>query len=195
MQPIWWPKEVSFHKKSKLLDRQSSLTILQAYRDFIAQQDEEQVKDYRDRSPNSSPEQKRAHVVDSPIEIEEVSTSSSIFPLTKYSPIRQPESTYIPENTLPSVHVSLVTQSGVIPLSLLKVEFRVLGEVTRTQCLKELDNPKTFLSDITMNAFSVSFKFYNYSILTYKIPEKLLFRIRRIIFQNSKGSKTLFFHR
>ena len=49
--------------------------------------------------------------------------------------------------------------AGVIPLTPLNTTFiAILDEKTRSECLKELSNPQTFLSDVTINAFGVGFK-------------------------------------
>ena len=74
---------------------------------------------------------------------EVVSSSSDVIIFDSSS--QQPEST------------SLAILSGVVPLTPLKVlPVTVLDKKARSQCLKELLNPHTFLSDITINTFSVS---------------------------------------
>ena len=153
-KPTWWPNGISFDKRSKLLNRKSSMLILQAYREFIFREDQEQVQaeNYRDRSPRQSPAPERKNSpIEATLQDEDVSTSSDLTPFPNDTVQLQPETTYELENIIP-----LAKLSGAIPLSPLKVETRILDESTRTKCLKELDNPRTFLSDITMNAFSVS---------------------------------------
>ena len=92
---------------------------------------------YRDRSPT--------HSLKEPISMDDEDVSSSSDVIIFDSSSQQPESTL------------LAILSGVVPLSPLKVlPVTVLDEKERIQCLKELLNPNTFLSDITINAFSVS---------------------------------------
>ena len=54
---------------------------------------------------------------------------------------------------------SIIKLSGAIPLSPLNVKFiTILNEKVRKECLRELSNPNTFLSDVTINAFGVSLR-------------------------------------
>ena len=133
---IFLGKARNFGGNQNSLKRKALLAILEGYKNFILKKFESNPI-YRDRSPTNS--------LKDPISMDDEDVSSSNDVVIFDSSSQQPEST------------SLAILSGVVPLSPLKVlPETVLDEKARSQCLKELLNPHTFLSDITINAFSVS---------------------------------------
>ena len=89
-------------------------------------------------------------------EIEEVDASSeSFFPVV---PESQSDTTDI--NIIPKQTGSLTELSGarpIYPLATVSPQNQILLENVRASCLAKLADPNIFLTDVTINAFCVSF--------------------------------------
>ena len=186
-QPSFWPKEIPFIKKSKNLDKATLLPIVQsiqnsfhpepskpvAYRDRspihlvspddsldIEHEDEQSINQTLHSTPksfSSSQEifQEDSHIFcpSSPLNQNNSIPTSPIIDLTLH-----PDHSYSPEPIFNSPSESLTNLSGAIPLTPLKVQFiKILSDNVRDKCLRELSDPNTFLTDVTINAFGVSF--------------------------------------
>ncbi|KAI6662046.1 hypothetical protein LOD99_9633 [Oopsacas minuta] len=186
LRPTFWPKEIPFLKQSKNMGRTTLLSVIKSMREYFSPDlsdsfrdrspihlskgdcldsdlDDENVYNPTDHSPsspnsnveislNTSPEK----CPSSPLYLGE-SIHSTPNTISEQQPDHSPFTSS--QSLLDTSVVSMAGLSAAKALIPLNVTFvRILDEKVRDDCLKELSNDKTFLNDVTINAFGVLIK-------------------------------------
>ena len=175
LKPAWWPRDVPFSSASRKLSKRKLVKILSCYKlNRGSSMPQSPSNSYRCRSPHNETndntdvdEVEETTNTDSelpdillpipdPILISDESSDSlsSMFPELHQlqSPSRSTTLKHTPTMSL----AKLANAKEINPLSTTLIT-TILNENTRSRSLLELSDKNTFLSDISINAFCVSF--------------------------------------
>ena len=177
-KPLWWPEDITFNKL-KLKSKKDLLLIIESYKAFFSPDlgtcsstracDKSPIMERKTYGNNNKYETPKSVVIQG--EVTDIDTSNdSFFPtfpilqpdLTSFT--NQKETLAILSNAKPllPIYQSICIDDPEVVTEIVGDHTRVeppkiLSEEVRSKCIQELSNPNTFLSDTTINAFSVSY--------------------------------------
>ena len=162
LQPAWWLEYTPIQNIYKNKYRKECLQrILQSYQLYISKGERLSLPTLEASTPSpfgnedqmDTPSQMyEDEVVPSPTQDDLDTSSEPFFPNIKEPNDWQPDLTY------DKSELTLAELTGVKPISPIPLTVStIISETVRSSCLAELSNPNTFLSDVTINAFCVSY--------------------------------------